>query len=260
VENGCLYAKEVNPLAMNFYKLEKSIPEPAKRFIRFLINRMPIRVEIRRSRPKWLGEDDRISYQKRYINFDIKPGESVLDIGSGAYPFPYATVLVDRFIEETEHRHEPLRKDNKIFVQADVSELPFADKSFDFVYCSHVLEHVEDPIKACREIIRVGKRGYIETPTFGKDVLFAWAKNMHKWHVVAIGRNLCFFEYSQRQEEGIRSSAWYDIIFRRCYHPLQEAFYKNQDIFNVMFNWSGQFAVFVFRLDGSVETLNAEVR
>jgi SAM-dependent methyltransferase len=219
-----------------------------------------VRVEFCRRRPKWAGEDDRISYQNRYVNFDIKPGESVLDIGSGGYPFPYATVLADLFLGDSKHRHEPLRTDNKVFVQADISELPFADKSFDFVYCSHVLEHVDDPIRACREIIRVGKRGYIETPTFGKDVLFAWAKDMHKWHVVAIGRNLCFFEYSQRQEEGIKSSAWRDLIFRKWYHPLQEVFYENQDIFNVMFSWSDKFAVFVFRLDGSVETLNAEVR
>jgi len=37
--------------------------------------------------------------------------------------------------------------------------MPFPDKSFDFVYCAHVLEHVDDPIRACREIMRVGKRG-----------------------------------------------------------------------------------------------------
>ena len=54
-------------------------------------------------------------------------------------------------------------------------ELPFRDTTFDFVYCSQVLECVKNPLAACREIMRVGKRGYIETPTLGKDTLFTWS-------------------------------------------------------------------------------------
>src|SRR5262249_12808114 len=123
----------------------------------------------------------------------------------------------------------------------------------------HVLEVVENPLRACAEIMRVGKRGFIETPTAGKDMLFAWAKNMQKWHVVDIGRNLCFFEYSKRQLEGIRSPLWRDHILDKWCNPWQEVFYKNQDIFNVLFPWENQFSVFIFRLDGTVQTLHADV-
>jgi hypothetical protein len=106
--------------------------------------------------------------------------------------------------------------------------------------------------------MRVGKRGFIETPTAGKDMLFAWAKNLQKWHVVDIARNLCFFEYSDRQLHGIGSSVWRNHIFSKSYNRFQDAFYENQDIFNVMFTWESQFSVFVFRLDGTVSTLNAD--
>ena len=106
--------------------------------------------------------------------------------------------------------------------------------------------------------MRVGKRGFIETPTAGKDMLFAWARNFQKWHVVDIGRNLCFFEYSERQLDGIGSPVWRDHIFAKWCAPFQQVFYENQDIFNVMFTWDNRFSVFVFRLDGSVESLNAE--
>ncbi len=228
-------------------------------FISFLLNWMPVKIEIRRRRSKGIEKIDRFIYQAHYINFNIKPNERVLDIGCGRSPFPYATILVDRFLHPSRHRHEPLIRGDKPLVLADVHHLPFADKSFDFVYCSHVLEHVDDPLLACAEIMRVGKRGYIETPTMGKDALFAWAKDMHKWHVVACGQNLCFFEYSPRQLQGIRSSAWRNLIFSKWYHPLQEAFYENQDIFNVMFKWTDRFAVFVFYLDGTVKVLNAEI-
>jgi len=117
---------------------------------------------------------------------------------------------------------------------------------------------VDNPIKACQEIIRVGKRGFIETPMMGKDILFARVDYKHKWHVVAMRQNLCFFEYSVRQLEGIKSSVWQDIIFGKWYHPLQEAYYLNQDLFNVMFNWSDKFSLFVFRLDGTIEALNTK--
>lgn len=244
----------------NPIRLRKLVPKPVRSFVRFLVNKMPVRIEARPLRPKWPGEHDRFSYQERYISFNIRPNERVLDIGSGGYPFPYATVLVDRFLETSKHRHEPLVRRDKPLILADIHSLPFRNKCFDFVYCSHVLEHVDNPVRACEEIIRVGKRGFIETPTMGKDALFAWARDMHKWHLVAIGQNLCFFEYSQRQLDGIRSSAWRDLIFSKWYHPLQEAFYENQDLFNVMFTWFDSFAVLVFHLDGTVVALKAEVR
>ncbi len=43
--------------------------------------------------------------------------------------------------------------------------LPFADNSFDFVYCRHVLEDLFDPFRLCAEMARVGRAGYIETPS-----------------------------------------------------------------------------------------------
>jgi SAM-dependent methyltransferase len=229
-----------------------------RRVQEFLVDRAPIRIQLVRPGSSFVvSRPDRLCYQERSINFDLQPGQRVLDIGSGGYPFPYATVLVDRFPGATEHRFEPLVKGAKPVVVADIASLPFRDQYFDYIYCSHVLEHATDPIFACREIMRVGKRGYIETPTLAKDMLFAWAKGMHKWHVIGIGSTLCFFEYSARQLEGIRSSAWTDVIFSRWRHPLQAAFDDNQDLFNVMFTWNGQFAVIAFHLDGRVDSLNA---
>ena len=41
--------------------------------------------------------------------------------------------------------------------KVDIQNLPFADSSYDFVYASHVLEHVPDDIKAIKEISRILK-------------------------------------------------------------------------------------------------------
>ena len=42
--------------------------------------------------------------------------------------------------------------------------MPFADDAFDYVVCSHVLEHVLDPAAVVGEMTRVGRAGYIEVP------------------------------------------------------------------------------------------------
>lgn len=207
-------------------------------------------------RPYYMEEKNRYSYQKEYSNFDIKDGDAVLDIGSGHYPFPYATVLVDLYTGDNQHRSEPLSLDNRPFIVADIEKLPFTDKSFDFVYCSHVLEHSENPVKACQEIMRVGKRGYVETPNFGKDILFGWAgKTGHKWYTVAIANKLLFFEYTEMQKRSIGLLGWNELIFAPYYHPLQDAFWKNQGYFNTMLLWEERFNVIVFRCNGTIETL-----
>lgn len=227
--------------------------------LRYLFDAFGVRLEVHRKRPTWAAEKSRFAYQQHYIDFDVRPGDRVLDIGSGGNPFPYATVLADRSLEMSSTRHEPLVTNDKPFVLADIHHLPFEDKTFDYVYCVHVLELIEDPLQACRELIRVGKRGFIETPTAAKDMLFAWARGEQIWQVVAIGGALCFFEYSERQLDGIRSSVWRDLVFSRRRNPVQEVFHENQDVFNVMFTWNDRFPVFVFRLDGTIETLNVDI-
>jgi SAM-dependent methyltransferase len=210
-----------------------------------------------RARPTYVEELSRYASQLSAADLGVQPGSIVLDVGGGHYPFPHATILSELHMGPTHHRTEPLVRDGRPFVVLDVAHLPFCTQSLDFVYCSHVLEHVPDPGRACTELQRVGREGYIETPTFGKDVLFAWAEGMHRWHVVAIGDRLVFFEYTARQAQGIRSTAWWDTIFGDTYHPLQEVFHANQDLFNVAFRWRGRFAWTVYHLNGRVETCDA---
>jgi len=124
--------------------------------------------------------------------FGIKNSDSVLDIGGGDNPFIRADTVVDTELGTSPHRDgQSIRQDfKKRYVKADVQELPFGDKSFDFVFCSHVLEHVADPEQACREIIRVAKRGYIETPRKWME-LFAGHPS-HQWLIDVNGGVLVF--------------------------------------------------------------------
>ena len=49
----------------------------------------------------------------------------------------------------------------KVDIVAYGDDLPFKDKTFDFVISSHTIEHIFDPIKAMKEWIRVVKPGGI---------------------------------------------------------------------------------------------------
>lgn len=43
----------------------------------------------------------------------------------------------------------------RAMVKMDITNIEYADKSFDVIYCSHVLEHVQDDKMAMREFFRV---------------------------------------------------------------------------------------------------------
>jgi SAM-dependent methyltransferase len=54
-------------------------------------------------------------------------------------------------------------------VKMDIHNMPFPDNSFEFVICNHVLEHVEDDLRALSEIKRVlrpGGRAILQVPFF----------------------------------------------------------------------------------------------
>jgi SAM-dependent methyltransferase len=107
------------------------------------------------------------SFHRRRIAIPVDHDALVLDVGSGDKPHWRADVLLDRYIGN-EHAGQrsgssAARVDRPLF-DADAAEMPFADKVFDYVICSHVLEHVERPDAVIAELTRVAKAGYIEVP------------------------------------------------------------------------------------------------
>jgi ubiquinone/menaquinone biosynthesis C-methylase UbiE len=51
--------------------------------------------------------------------------------------------------------YKPIKKPRSEFVLASSAHLPFKDDSFEQVFCHHMLEHLENPYPALKELIRV---------------------------------------------------------------------------------------------------------
>lgn len=63
---------------------------------------------------------------------------------------------------------------------SDVSNLPFMDKQFEHVLCSHTLEHVDELEEFYHELCRVGKEVTILIPPIW-DITAAFNILEHKW-------------------------------------------------------------------------------
>lgn len=144
---------------------------------------------------------------------EIKPGWRVLDVGSGHSPHPRADILLDNSqLDNADRAGKPIRliPGETKFVQGDATVLPFRDASFDYIIASHVAEHVADPANFCREMMRVGKRGYIETPSKLAEILLG--EPVHKWYVYN-RRGILFFEKNKQSSWGIIGKIFYGIFY-----------------------------------------------
>jgi len=133
---------------------------------------------------------------KDRLSLKINRNAKVLDVGGGQNPHPRANIVIDKFTDDNFHRSGNLKVlKGQEFVYADGENLPFKDKEFDYVICCHVLEHVDDPTKFLSELFRVGKKGYIETPSLIGEVLAS--RISHKWILHEVNDKLYIIEKSK---------------------------------------------------------------
>jgi SAM-dependent methyltransferase len=101
---------------------------------------------------------------------------NILDIGCNQDAVKFAQTAADIINFSKSYK-------DKKFVLIKDKNLPFKDNEFDFVYASHVIEHVDDIAHFINEIQRISKKGYIELPSMLEDniVLSENSIKDHKW-------------------------------------------------------------------------------
>jgi SAM-dependent methyltransferase len=133
------------------------------------------------------------SFHSRRIAIPVGSDALVLDVGSGDKPHWRADVLLDRYTGAEHGGQRSGRAAARItrpLFAADAADMPFADGVFDYVVCSHVLEHVPDPAAVIAEITRVGRAGYIEVPQAASAKILDFPS--HLWWCRLDGSTLVF--------------------------------------------------------------------
>ncbi len=151
----------------------------------------------------------------------------VLDVGGWYLPLHAATHVLD--LNPYDSRGQPLDPENPARFSAAtwcvqdacVAPWPWPDKFFDFSFCSHLLEDVRDPLAVVRELSRVAKSGYLETPSRAREIFAKgrWAGLAarvgrppevgfyhHRWFVEAEGNHLRFLA---KTSEILRDPSYY---------------------------------------------------
>jgi len=107
----------------------------------------------------------------------------VLDIGCGSVPHAITRGgpdVVHADLNKTELNKRILE------IQCSIYYLPLRNKTFDLIQCSHVLEHLTNPLEAVKEMKRVSNRAVIKVPNLRASMseyhehIFTWSKQSLK--------------------------------------------------------------------------------
>lgn len=215
--------------------------------------------------PLWIAMQKKLAESKR-----------VVDLGCGNDPIKEASVCVDRYIEPKERSFgagptidlKKMQERGVTFVNAKIdAPLPFKDKEFDFAYSHHVFEHVDDPLTACKEMMRIAHAGVIITPSLFADIIFG--RPYHQWLIVDRKNQLFFFKKRPHEDRPFgehpvwneSKKTWeisgrtnpFDIILNEGgWHHKRDTFpqltalirkywYSHSQIMNVIFLWENKF-------------------
>jgi len=172
-----------------------------------------------------------------YLKARLPRGAKVLDIGSGSNPWFRSNVLFEKYPDDDTERGGRLVRDGREIVFGDAEKLPFPDKHFDFVYCSHVAEHVENIGLFFQEIQRVGKAGYIETPNYIFEQ--AIGTTTHSWALFVEGHVL---HAEKKWMAGAPSKTYRAMHHLLARHPLFAfCFIGIEELAVMRFWWKNRF-------------------
>lgn len=171
----------------------------------------------------------------------INEGDKVLEVGPGASPYYRSDVLLERSFTADEllkqnGNNGKLVTDKKIvFYNGGI--FPFNDKEFDYVVCSHVLEHVDstDIPLFLNELSRVAHRGYIEFPT----IYYEWLYNFDVHVSLLFYDNVGCLNYREKDKQLFKTGI-HRFFFESLLRGHDELIVKLSNYFFQGFEWKNK--------------------
>ncbi|GAB4447263.1 MAG: hypothetical protein Fur0028_02120 [Bacteroidales bacterium] len=99
--------------------------------------------------------------------FEIKDNDLILDVGGNQFNWKFIKAKPKVIILNLQKPNDWTESEQFEFVRGDATNLHYPDKSFDIVYPNSVIEHLftkANQMKMANEILRVGKKVYVQTP------------------------------------------------------------------------------------------------
>lgn len=173
----------------------------------------------------------------------IKSTDRVLEVGPGATPHPRSDIFLELRYEDVKERiaqsgNIGLLETSKEVVYYDGGRFPFEDREFDYVICSHVLEHVRDADKFLKELQRIALKGYLEFPTVYYDYLYNFPE-----HRLFLFEKMGVIYWMTKEESGLEHyksiQKFFNISCELKYYNTINTF---KNYFFQGFEWEGAIA------------------
>jgi ubiquinone/menaquinone biosynthesis C-methylase UbiE len=169
----------------------------------------------------------------------IKDTDRVLEIGPGATPYHRSDVFLELAYESVEERiaqsgHVGVLNTLKEIKYYNGDVFPFSDNEFDYIICSHVLEHVENADKFLSEIQRVAKKGYLEYPTIYYDFIYNFPE-----HKLFLMEKNGVINWMTKEESGLlKYNQIQSFFYRTCELGYHEMIDSLKEYFFQGFEWN----------------------
>jgi len=150
----------------------------------------------------------------------IQPQDRVLEIGPGATPHPRSNAFLElafdtpdeKILQRGGKQQDAVLGARPIYFY-DGSRFPFETAQFDYVICSHVIEHVPTPEIFISEMFRVaGGRGYIEYPLITYEYLYDFKVHLN---FVKFDFECRTLNYLPKEKTGFREFSDVSLFFNR---------------------------------------------
>ncbi len=169
----------------------------------------------------------------------INSNDIVLEVGPGGSPHPRSDILLEMSFEEevaAEQRgYADKLKTNKQIVFYSGNSFPFRDNAFDYIICSHVLEHIEalELQSFVSELQRVARKGYLEYPTIYYEYLYNF-----KVHKTLLNNKNGTLYYIDKENTALDEFFPVQVFFyKTLQNGYDEVIRKNKGYFVQGFEW-----------------------
>lgn len=169
----------------------------------------------------------------------IKATDKVLEVGPGGAAHPRSNILLEKTFNDNDALKQrgntnSLKTDKEV-VYYSGGKFPFDDDAFDYVICSHVLEHIPEDefISFVNELQRISKKGYIEYPTIYYEYLYNF-----KVHMTFLNYKNNSIYYMSKEKSSLNSFFPIQVFFYRTLeNGYDEVIRDNKEYFFQGFEW-----------------------